>query len=84
MNTKISIEDVTVVGSYRYVVEASDIGLAAGQWPEQVDLVGGGNGQALTPIRDIRDNDELVGIVYLQQCGCIELTVFKAGGSGYR
>lgn len=74
----ITHELVTETGNFRSCVEASTLGLRAGEWPAYLDVAPGfGNGQQLVrKHHQIRDG-ELVAVDYTQIAGCLTVTIFN-------
>lgn len=61
-----------------YSAEASELGLPPGQWPQQIMVVGLGNGHPFRPLKVLYDDSgEFGGLVYRQAMGCVNLTVFN-------
>lgn len=71
---KVSRNQVIEHEAHRFSVDASELGLCPGEWPDKMetDL---GNGQPLV----LRTNPHAcgAGCVYTQQFGCIEVTVWN-------
>lgn len=77
MMTKITAKDLTQIKPNDYVADASELGLAPGQWPEFIDT-DLGNLQPL--IRDEprhQTGGALAAFVYKQAFGLIKVTVMN-------
>jgi hypothetical protein len=61
---------------YHFIAEASDLGLAPGDWPVQLQTTVG-NGMPFVFVRECRHDDELAYVEYAQIAGCITLKVFN-------
>jgi hypothetical protein len=61
-----------------YSAEASELGLPPGQWPQQIVVLGLGNGLPFRPAKVVYDDSgEFGGLMYRQSMGCLNLTVFN-------
>jgi hypothetical protein len=68
---------VTAVDQHRFIIEASDIGLRPGLFPEELDT-DLGNRQQLYKVRHLIDEDnEFLGVVYKQRFGTVEVHVLN-------
>lgn len=75
----ISEHDVTHSGLNMYSVEASDLGLRPGEWPNELPTTMG-NGQPFVKVgvmHSAPDDNELVGVNYHQRGGSIALKVWN-------
>lgn len=73
----LKLKHVTSYDVHRFCVEASSIGIRAGQpWPRTIETELG-NGQPFTAFEVESNEDGLVSISYRQALGCIDLTVFN-------
>jgi len=60
--------------AHKFVVAASDLGLAPGEFPKQIET-NLGNGQPLIRKSRVEINGDLIEVVYWQAFGCVELHV---------
>jgi hypothetical protein len=74
----ITHELVTEVGDFVSVVEASTLGLRAGDWPERLSVHPKvGNGQPLVRDNAEFNDGELQAVNYRQQWGVLRVRVFN-------
>jgi len=75
---KITSSQVTKTDVHGFAADASELGLAPGEWPTSLptDL---GNGLNFIRSRPLfrRTLEEAQGVIYQQDGGCISLTVFN-------
>ncbi len=57
---------------HHFTVEASDIGLAPGEWPDAIEVPGIGNGQPF-----LHQLTTSTAVRYRQAFGCIDLLVYN-------
>lgn len=63
------------IETHKFTVDASDLQLAPGEWPTQIECVGGNN---MPLIRFARNNgEEILYVKYKQANGIIELKIFN-------
>jgi hypothetical protein len=63
--------------AYRYTVEASCLGLKAGEAPPRLIQTTMGNGMPFYCVEVATAEGELVGWNYQQDCGCLTLTIWN-------
>jgi len=70
---------LTELKNFRHCVDASELGLPPGHWPEKLEVDPSfGNGLALTQVTVLRDRDvELLAVEYRQIGGVLRVLVFN-------
>lgn len=70
-------KDLLETDVHKFCTEASDLGWRPGEWPEQFNVPGLGNGLPfLYHYRKVKDGD-LQLVSYRQANGCVDITIFN-------
>lgn len=74
-----SVEYAQVVETklHRFVGEASDLGLAPGEWPPQISTTMGNGMPFIRVAKKLDPEGELMYVRYHQANGCIDLLVYN-------
>lgn len=62
--------------THQYVVEASSLEWAPGFWPQTIET-DYGNGKPFRLAKVLQSDGDFLGALYMQQFGCLTLTVFN-------